>query len=114
VCCHIFYKLMELCACAHGWQLNVLFPPSFQIQQTNLNYEESQRQQVIEIDFDRMADLINEEIMSDLPEEETDGQQPLVIDYQNLSDLFNEMFWRGVANPQSGDLEDSNNQIYDL
>ena len=93
---------------------NVLFPPSFQIQQTNLNNEESQRQQVIEIDFNRMADLINEEIMSDLPEEETDGQQSFEIDYLNLSDLFNEMCWRGVANPQSGDLEDSNNQIYDL
>ena len=60
---------------------NVLFPPSFQIQQTNLN---------------------NEEIMSDLSEEETDGQQEIEIDYQRLSDLFNEMFWRSSKSTEWG------------
>ena len=90
------------------------FLPLFQIHLTNLNNEDTQSQQVIEFDFDRMADLINDEIISDVTDEETEGQQEIEIEYPRLSDLFNEMFWRGVANSQSGDLEDSNNQIYDL
>ena len=28
--------------------------------------------------------------------------------------IFDYMFWRGVANPQSGELHDYNDQIYDL
>ena len=92
----------------------ICFLPLFQIHLTNLNHEDTQGQQVIEFDFDRMADLNNDEIISDVTDEETEGQQEIEIEYPRLSDLFHEMFWRGVANSQSGDLEDSNNQIYDL
>ena len=57
-----------------------VFFPFFQIQQNNLNNEEAQIQQDVEIDFERMADLINE----------------------------------AVSNPQSGELNDCSDQIYDL
>ena len=52
--------------------------------------EEDQNQQSIEIDFNSF--FINEEVMS----------------------IFDTMFWRGVANPQSDETSDSNDQIYDL
>ena len=28
--------------------------------------------------------------------------------------IFDRMFWRGVANPQSGEMYDCKNEIYDL
>jgi len=52
--------------------------------------------------------------MSALTSNELEVPQTIEIDYQRLSNLFDEMFWRGVSNPQSGDLDDCNNQIYDL
>ena len=88
--------------------------PVFQIHRVNLTSEITQIQQVIQIDFDRMADLIEEEVMSELTSDELQVPQTIEIDYQAMSDLFNEMFWRGVSNPQSGNLDDCNNQIYDL
>ena len=70
------------------------FLPLFQIHQFNLNNEDSQSQQVIEIDFDRLAERISDEIMDDLYDEETESQQVLEIHFQGLSDLFNEMCCR--------------------
>ena len=69
---------------------DVLFP-LFQIQQGN---EEIKPQQDIEINFERLADLISADVIS----------------------MLETMFWRGVSNPQSGpgELEDSSDQIYDL
>ena len=61
----------------------------FQIQQ-DVQVDAPQRD--IHINCERMADLINEEVMS----------------------ILDTMFWRGVANPQSGELQDCNDQIYDL
>ena len=40
------------------------FLPLFQIHLTNLNNEDTQSQQIIEFDFDRMADVINDEVVS--------------------------------------------------
>ena len=102
-------------ACVHKkWQQVCVVPSLVQIHRVNLTREEIQIQQVIHIDFDRLADLIEEEVMSELTSNELEVPQTIEIDYQRLSDLFNEMFWRGVSNPQSGDLDDCNNQIYDL
>ena len=100
--------------CTRNGNKYVLFPPFFQTTQINLTSEVTQIQQVIQIDFDRMADLIEEEVMSELTSDELQVPQTIEIDYQAMSELFNEMFWRGVSNPQSGDLDDCNNQIYDL
>jgi hypothetical protein len=61
----------------------------FQIQQ-DVQVHAPQRD--VHINCERMADLINEEVMS----------------------ILDTMFWRGVANPQSGELQDCNDQIYDL
>ena len=64
----------------------------FQIQQHYLNNEEVQTQQEIEMDFKkRMASLINE-VMA----------------------VFYITFWRGAANPQSGEIIDCSDEIYDL
>ena len=61
----------------------------FQIQQSlQTKFDE----QDFQINIDRMVDLIDEEIMS----------------------IFDIMFWRGIANPQSGELNDCTDQIHDL
>ena len=61
----------------------------FQIQQSlQTKFDE----QDFQINIDRMVDLIDEEIMS----------------------IFDIMFWRGIANPQSGELNDCNDRIHDL
>ena len=66
--------------------------PQHDIEIDNEANEERQPQQDIEIDFERLAGLINQDVMS----------------------MLDIMFWRGVSNPQSGELEDSSDQIYDL
>jgi len=86
----------------------VSFP--FQIQHGILNDEENQNQQHCEIDFDRLADLIFDEVQS---QQLSDNEVDRMIDEETLS-IFDIMFWRGVANPQSGETYDCNNQIYDL
>ena len=89
---------------------DVFFPP--QIQQRDLiNNEEH-----IQMEIDRMADLIHEELMN----EEDNYHQSIEIDFnsfvvsQEVMSIFDIMFWRGVANPQSGETSDCNDQIYDL
>ena len=84
-----------------------LFP--FQIQHGFLKDEENQNQHY-GIDFDRLADLIFDEVQI---QQLSDNEVDTVIDEETLS-IFDIMFWRGVANPQSGETYDCNNQIYDL
>ena len=82
----------------------------FQIQHGILNDEENQNQQHCEIDFDRLADLIFDEVQS---QQLSDNEVDRMIDEETLS-IFDIMFWRGVANPQSGETYDCTDQIYDL
>jgi len=63
----------------------------FQIQQHYLNNEEVQTQQEIEMDFKRMASLINEVMY-----------------------VLYITFWRGAANPQIVEINDCSDQFYDL
>ena len=85
---------------------DVFFP--FQINQGN--------QQPQQINFDRLVDMINEEL---IPEQD-ENQQSIEMDLNNflINDdvrlIFDIMFWRGVANPQSGETYDCNDQLYDL
>ena len=51
-----------------------------------------QIQHDIQMNVERMADLITEEIGS----------------------IFDIMFWRAIANPQSGVMDDCNDQIHEL
>jgi len=89
---------------------DVFFP--LQIQQENLINNEDH----IQMEIDRMADLIHEELMA----QEDNNQQSIEIDFnsfvvsQEVMSIFDIMFWRGVANPQSGEVADCNDQIYDL
>ena len=89
---------------------DVSFP--LQIQQRNLTDNEDN----IQMEIDRMADLIHEELIA----QEDNNQQSIEIDFnsfvvsQEVMSIFDIMFWRGVANPQSGETADCNDQIYDL
>ena len=89
---------------------DVSFP--LQIQQRNLIDNEDH----IQMEIDRMADLIHEELIA----QEDNNQQSIEIDFnsfvvsQEVMSIFDKMFWRGVANPQSGETADCDDQIYDL
>ena len=54
--------------------------------------EEQRNQQECNMNFDRLADLVNEELMS----------------------AWDIMFWRATSNPQSGDKNDYSNETYTL
>ena len=54
--------------------------------------EEQRNQQECNMNFDRLADLINEELVSE----------------------WDIMFWRITSNPQSGEKNDYSNETYTL
>ena len=54
--------------------------------------EEQKNQQECNINFNRLADLVNEELMS----------------------TWDIMFWRATSNPQSGDKNDYSSETYTL
>ena len=54
--------------------------------------EEQTNQQECNMNFDRLADLVNEELMS----------------------AWDIMFWRATSNPQSGEKNDYSNETYTL
>ena len=84
-CLKFYNKKYECMCCTLLGNCDVCF----QIQQSlQTKFDE----QDFQINIDRMVDLIDEEIMSN----------------------FDIMFWRGIANPQSGELNDCNDQIHDL
>ena len=66
--------------------------PLLLFQNGNVANEESQNQQHFNINFDTLADLINEELVS----------------------AWDIMFWRGTSNPQSGEKYDYRNETYTL
>jgi len=72
------------------WQLRCVFLLLFQ--SGKVASEESQNQQHLNINFDKMVDLINEELVS-------------------AGDI---MFWKRTSNPQSGEKYDHRNQTYTL
>ena len=68
-----------------------MFFPLLLLQNGSVANEESQNQQGFNINFYKMADMINEEISA-----------------------WDIMFWRGVSNPQSGEKYDYSNETYTL
>ena len=78
------------CLDAEEWQLRCVFPLLL-FQNGSVANEEYQNQQDFNINFYKMADMINEEISA-----------------------WEIMFWRGVSNPQSGEKYDYSNETYTL
>ena len=88
VSCLKFHKLMML-GCTR-WQLRYVSLLLFQ--SGKMASEESQNQQHPNINFDKMVDLINEELVS----------------------AWDIMFWKRTSNPQSGEKYDHRNETYTL
>jgi len=43
-----------------------------------------------------------------------EGNDSLAEERQQMLELFDIMFWRGVANPQSGEFYDCSDEVYSL
>ena len=76
----------------HKMATEMCFSPSLLFQNGKVASEGSQNQQHLDINFDKMFDLINEELVS----------------------AWDIMFWKRTSNPQSGEKYDHRNETYTL